>query len=64
MNKTVSEISKSERLIVCGDMNGHVGEKADGFEGVHGGYGFGDRNVEGEMLLEFGEAMEFVILNT
>ena len=37
MNTTVSEITKSERLIVCGDMNGHVGEKADGFEGVHGG---------------------------
>ena len=49
---------------MCGDMYGHDGEKADGFEGVHAGYGFGDRNVEGEMLLEFGEAMEFVILNT
>lgn len=46
------------------DVNGHVGEEADGFEGMHGGYGFGDRNVEGDMLLEFGEAMEFVILNT
>ena len=37
---------------MCGDMNGHVGAEADGFEGVHGGKGFGVRNVEGEMLLE------------
>ena len=37
---------------VGGDMNGHVGEKAEGFDGVHGGRGFGSHNVEGEMLLE------------
>jgi len=30
-------------------MNGHVGAGKDGFEGVHGGYGYGVRNVEGEM---------------
>ena len=28
-------------------MNGHVGADVDGFEGVHGGYGFGKRNVDG-----------------
>jgi len=24
-------------LIVCGDMNGHVGAAVDGFDGVHWG---------------------------
>ena len=48
----------------CGDMNGHVGAEVDGFEGVHGGYGFGRRNVDGEMLLEFADALDFAVVNT
>ena len=52
------------KLIVCGDMNGHVGAGADGFEGVHGGKGFGIRNAEGEMLLEFADAMGLAVCNT
>ena len=35
------------------DFNGHVGRQIDGFEGVHGGYGIGKRNIEGRRLLEF-----------
>ncbi|HXJ94687.1 MAG TPA: reverse transcriptase domain-containing protein [Terriglobia bacterium] len=64
LSRTVAAISSDEKLIVCGDMNGHVGENAQGFEGVHGGNGFGERNVEGEMLLEFAEAMELAVVNT
>src|SRR3954470_8981860 len=50
--------------MIGGDMNGHVGGKVDGYEGVHGGKGFGVRNAEGEMLLEFAGAMKLVVLNT
>ena len=39
LGEVLRGISSSERLIVCGDMNGHVGAKATGFEGVHGGKG-------------------------
>src|SRR5437899_442291 len=45
-------------------MNVHVGGKVDGYEGVHGGKGYGERNTEGEMLLEFADAMKLIILNT
>src|SRR2546425_5046147 len=41
-----------------------MGEKVDGYEGVHGGKGYGVRNTEGEMLLEFADAMKLVVLNT
>ena len=38
-------------LAVClGDFNGHVGMHIDG---VHGGYGVGQRNLDGILLLEF-----------
>ena len=44
---------------MCGDFNGHVGKDEEGFDVVHGGMGFGSRNVEGEMLLEFADAWNF-----
>ena len=64
LGKIRSEISRDERVVICGDFNGHVGKEADGFEGVHGGYSFGVRNAEGEMLLEFAEGAEMLVANT
>ena len=64
LGKVLSETSTIESIFVCGDMNGHVGKEADGYHGVHGGNGFGSRNMEGELLLEFACAMDLVIANT
>ena len=64
LGKVLSEITTNESLFVCGDMNGHVGKEADGYHGVHGGNGFGSRNMEGDLLLEFACAMDLVILQT
>ena len=39
-------------LAMClGSINGHVGRHIDEFDGVHGRYGVGQRNLEGKMLL-------------
>ena len=35
-----------------------------GFEGIHGGHGFGNCNPEGVRLLDFAAANEFVIGNS
>ena len=43
-------ISTRERLVLCGDMNDHVGAESDGFQGAQGRMGYGNRYVEGEML--------------
>ena len=64
LREVLSAINTNERLVVCGDMNAHVGAGKDGFEDVHGGYGFGVRNTEGEMLLEFADAMDLTVANT
>ena len=45
-------------------MNGHVGENSLGFEGVHGGNGFGNRNPDGLRLLDFCVANQLAITNT
>ena len=60
----ISAIPDKELVIPCGDWNGHVGRQSSGYEGVHGGSGFGDRNADGERILDFAVANEFVIGNT
>ena len=46
------------------DFSGHVAKRNDGFEGVHGGYGFGKRNAWGRRLLEFCDKKELCVANT
>ena len=36
-----------------GCSNRHVDWNTDGFDGFHEGYGVGQRNLEGRILLEF-----------
>ena len=52
LEEVVSGIDSGERLLICGDLIGHVGSEIDGLEGVHEGFGFGKWNVEGEMIFE------------
>ena len=60
----VASLKKEEVVVFGGDLNGHVGRISDGYEGVHGGCGVGERNVEGERILEFGDAMEMIVCGT
>ena len=64
LDKVLTEVVSDEQLMVCGNFNGHVGESIDGFEGVHGESGFGARNLESEVLLEFADSHCLVITNT
>src|SRR5271163_4445121 len=64
LGRLVSDVGVGERVIIGSDLNGHVGADVDGFEGVHGGHGFGARNVEGEMVLEYADALDLVVVNT
>ena len=56
--------SENETILGLGDFNGHVGKAKTGFEGVHGGYGMGERNVEGRRLLEFCDEKNLCVANT
>ena len=61
---TLSAIGSNEIIMLCGDLNGHVGRAISGYANVHGGYGFGVRNAEGERILELGDAMNMMVCNT
>jgi len=60
----VSCIPQNEMVVLAGDMNGHVGSNSVGYDGTHGGYGFGDRNADGSRILEFADGLNLVICNT
>ena len=34
-------------VVLAGDMNGHVGSSNAGYDGTHGGIGYGNRNADG-----------------
>ena len=52
------------KCVILGDFNGHVGKDSDGYEDVHGGFGFGRRNEEGERVLDFADSFNLKIGNT
>ena len=60
---SIFTISSDDALIVCGDLNGHIGKNSDGFEGIHGGYGYGIRHTEGTRILDMCAATNLVVAN-
>ena len=64
LHKCISKVPSSEIHIPLGDWNGHVGEKADGFEDVHGSFSYCTRNYEGERIIEFAMANNLFVANT
>ena len=60
----VASVPEEEMLVLGGDFNGHVGEPSAGFEGVHGGNGYGVRNQDGLLILDFSVANKLAIANT
>ncbi|PWA87966.1 hypothetical protein CTI12_AA123880 [Artemisia annua] len=64
LDELVWECLSDHRLIIGGDLNGHIGAAADGYAGVHGGFGFRVRNDEGRSILEFATAHDLVVANS
>ncbi|KAI8547554.1 hypothetical protein RHMOL_Rhmol07G0205200 [Rhododendron molle] len=52
------------KLYYMGDFNGHVGVHKQGYEKVHGGFGFGDLNGGGRRILDFAVAFDLIVGNT
>ena len=64
MQETVTKVGADETLVTCGDLNGYIGKLANGYDSVHGGYGYGLRNKEGEHILEFVVAHNLIVGNS
>ncbi|XP_071739178.1 uncharacterized protein [Rutidosis leptorrhynchoides] len=69
---SVSLIIKEETFTIISAYAPHAGlsdakkkrAEAEGYEGAHGGFGFGPRNEEGRSILEFAIAHELVVANS
>jgi hypothetical protein len=58
-----SSVPISEKLFIGRDLNKHVGSIRVGFDGVHGGFGYGSKNQEGG-ILNIALAYDLIVANT
>jgi hypothetical protein len=59
----ISSVSISEKLFIGGALNKCVGSSRVGFDGVHGGFGYGSRNQERDGILNFVLAYDLIVAN-
>ncbi|KAG8239950.1 hypothetical protein J437_LFUL019506 [Ladona fulva] len=64
LDRVIMEIPENERVIVGADFNGHVGRRRCGEERAHGRWSVGERNGEGERIMEHAMAYDLTIVNT
>ena len=64
MDQELRAIPEGERVIVGGGLNGHVGISREAIERIHGGWGVGEKNEEGERVTDFAIAFDLSIVNT
>ncbi|XP_071732183.1 uncharacterized protein [Rutidosis leptorrhynchoides] len=63
LDEVVRMCPPDHRLLIGGDLNGHIGTNAEGYQGAHGGFGYGVRNEEGLSILDFVVAHDLVVAN-
>ena len=56
--------SRHDICFVLGDFNGHLGRSSLGYGGIHGKFGWGELNRDGERILEFADSLDMVVGNT
>ena len=60
----MSCIRQNEMVVLSSDINGHAGSCNVGYDGTHGGFGYGDRNADGSRIIKFADGLNLVICNT
>ncbi|KAK3546869.1 hypothetical protein QTP86_003765 [Hemibagrus guttatus] len=64
LDEVMESIPTGERVVIGADFNGHVGEGNTGDEEVMGKFGVKERNLEGQMLVDFAKRMDMGVVNT
>ena len=64
LDEEVITVPEEEALMIGGDLNGHVGRDNQSLERIHGGWAVGDRNLEGERIIDFCVAFDMAVVNT
>ncbi|XP_060185832.1 uncharacterized protein LOC132615286 [Lycium barbarum] len=64
LDEAVGSLPPFEKVFIGGDFNRHIGSVSRGYNDVHGGFSFGDRNGRGISLLDFAKAFGLVVANS
>ncbi|KAK3544873.1 hypothetical protein QTP86_027547 [Hemibagrus guttatus] len=64
LDEVMESIPTGERVVIGVDFNGHVGEGNRGDEEVMGKFGVKERNLEGQMVVDFAKRMDLAVVNT
>ncbi|KAK3556835.1 hypothetical protein QTP70_022272, partial [Hemibagrus guttatus] len=64
LDEVMESIPTGERVVIGADFNGHVGEGNTGDEEVMGRFGVKERNLEGQMVVDFAKRMDMAVVNT
>ncbi|KAK3535468.1 hypothetical protein QTP70_016891 [Hemibagrus guttatus] len=64
LDEVMESIPTGERVAIGADFNGHVGEGNTGDEEVMGKFGVKERNLEGQMVVDFAKRMDMAVVNT
>ncbi|KAK3550594.1 hypothetical protein QTP70_000683 [Hemibagrus guttatus] len=64
LDEVMESIPTGERVVIGADFNGHVDEGNTGDEKVMGKFGVKERNLEGQMEVNFAKRMDMVVVNT
>ncbi|KAK3569494.1 hypothetical protein QTP86_031484, partial [Hemibagrus guttatus] len=64
LDEVMESIPTGERVVIGADFNGHVGEGNTGDEEVMGKFGVKERNLEGQIVVDFAKRMDMGVVNT
>ncbi|KAK3531886.1 hypothetical protein QTP70_034392, partial [Hemibagrus guttatus] len=64
LDEVMKSIPTGERVVIGADFNRHVGEGNTGDEEVMGKFGVKERNLEGQMVVDFAKRMDMAVVNT
>ncbi|KAK3542339.1 hypothetical protein QTP86_025761 [Hemibagrus guttatus] len=64
LDEVMESIPTGESVVIGADFNGHVGEGNTGDEEVMGKFGVKERNLEGQIVVDFAKRMDMGVVNT
>ena len=64
VNELLEETPRGERVVMGAVFNGHVGDGKQEDQEVMGKYGFGQRNDEGQRIVDFAKSTDLAVVNT
>ena len=61
LEELIRSFSEKDKIVIGADLNGHIGTGITGYERWHGGFGHGEKNQEGDNILEFSQAYDLAL---